>query len=324
MNIQPGGRRLAQSHISIRVPWHEARWDGTVCKHPGDNAACLVLKNVTINKDVEAESRKGVAGAHWADLETDQLPPCVNERGGFMSGKPYYKEMVHPYAEFSPIHAHFRPTLLTFPSYAAPCIPYLWMLREGAEQKAAEFDLGFDTDLEDRAVEGIKYKTAKTWVQTKHNQLVQLDTFFSAIRPERSLCFFYAKQVPEIENGRRVLIGVGRVTKVSPSFEYEYGAAGDHQAMGSGTIRASLHSARRKRWVPVPVSRTFEESCRSTRSRAGALLRICARFGLGRVFLWIGACFARFGDCDITRGFACAGADGGDSLGSVGAASRLD
>jgi ATP-dependent exoDNAse (exonuclease V) alpha subunit len=191
----------------------------------------LVLKNVTINKDVEAESRQGVAGAHWADLETDKLPPCVNERAGFMSSRPYFKEMVHPYSDFSPIHKHFRPTMLNFPEYSAPCIPFDWMLRERAEKKAEELELAFDVDLEDRAVEGINYKTAKTWVQPKANQLVQLDTFFSAIRPDSSLCFFYAKQIPEIENGRRVLIGIGRVTKVGPGLEYEYGAGGDHRAM---------------------------------------------------------------------------------------------
>ena len=33
-------------HISIRVPWHDNGWNGTVCKFPGENNACLRLKNI--------------------------------------------------------------------------------------------------------------------------------------------------------------------------------------------------------------------------------------------------------------------------------------
>ena len=61
-----------------------------------------------------------------------------------------------------------------------------------------------------------------SWVQTKHNQLVMLDTFFSAIQPQKSLCFIYAKRVPLVEDSRRVIIGVGWVEHVGNSAEYRY------------------------------------------------------------------------------------------------------
>lgn len=32
-------------HLSIRVPWHEAAWNGSVC--PGRNSYCIKLKRVT-------------------------------------------------------------------------------------------------------------------------------------------------------------------------------------------------------------------------------------------------------------------------------------
>lgn len=31
-------------HISVRVPWHDNGWNGTVCQFPGENNACLRLK----------------------------------------------------------------------------------------------------------------------------------------------------------------------------------------------------------------------------------------------------------------------------------------
>lgn len=34
-------------HISVRVPWHDDVWDGTVCQNPGENNACLRLTNIS-------------------------------------------------------------------------------------------------------------------------------------------------------------------------------------------------------------------------------------------------------------------------------------
>jgi hypothetical protein len=71
-----------------------------------------------------------------------------------------------------------------------------------------EPDLGFGTD----------------WTQHGDNQRALLDCFAGHIKPDRSLCFFYAKQVPFVEDAgaRRILIGVGRVQNISPPQEYEY------------------------------------------------------------------------------------------------------
>ena len=49
-----------------------------------------------------------------------------------------------------------------------------------------------------------------------------LDTFFGALRPEESLCFFYAKRTPLSEQSRRVIVGVGRVLSVGEATEYGY------------------------------------------------------------------------------------------------------
>ena len=38
-------------HISIRVPWHDHGWDGTICQDPAGNNSCLRLKNIYENRD---------------------------------------------------------------------------------------------------------------------------------------------------------------------------------------------------------------------------------------------------------------------------------
>jgi hypothetical protein len=33
-------------HLSVRVPWHDAGWRGTVCTDPAGNASCILLHNI--------------------------------------------------------------------------------------------------------------------------------------------------------------------------------------------------------------------------------------------------------------------------------------
>lgn len=75
-------------------------------------------------------------------------------------------------------------------------------------QPAREPNLGFETP----------------WVQDRENQQALLNCFAGHLVPQESLCFFYAKQVPFVEDtgARRILIGVGRVTHIAPCVEYCY------------------------------------------------------------------------------------------------------
>ena len=41
-------------HLSVRVPWHDAGWNGTVCQDPTHNVACLKLKSIADKKDDDA------------------------------------------------------------------------------------------------------------------------------------------------------------------------------------------------------------------------------------------------------------------------------
>ncbi|OJY97440.1 MAG: RNA helicase [Lysobacterales bacterium 63-13] len=58
--------------------------------------------------------------------------------------------------------------------------------------------------------------------QRAPTQRILLDTFASAVRPDESLVFFYAKRTPLAEDPRRVIVGVGRVKTVGAATEYRY------------------------------------------------------------------------------------------------------
>ncbi len=204
-------------HISIRVPWHDTAWDGRVCAAPRLNGACLKLKRIAEDREDAAE--ESVAGQSIKDLPQAKWPACVAERVGFMAPFEYVRVANHPYnrgPETS--HGHFKPTALRHPPYSAPAVPFAWMLREAMEAMGEEHEL----DVQGEREPDLGFKTQ--WIQEHLNQTALLDCFAGHLRPDRSLCFFYAKQVPFVEDtvGGRILIGVGRVQHVGAAQEYAY------------------------------------------------------------------------------------------------------
>lgn len=209
-------RVLAQQHLSIRVPWHDTDWTGRVCARPAENMACLRLERIRELRDDDKEEKS--AGKAWSELTQEQLPPCVVERAGFMSPQPRSDLRTHNFADWSPVHKLLGPAPLELPPYSAGCIPYLWTSREGARERDEAWDLGLRWELEEAVDEAVGHKA--NWLQHGDNQRRILDTFFDAVVPESSLCFFYAKETPLIDDPRRVIVGVGRVLKVGRAVEF--------------------------------------------------------------------------------------------------------
>lgn len=206
-------------HVSIRVPWHDDQWQGTVCKQPQLNQSCLRLARISEHRGnpQKANQCEVVAGKTIQDLPQAQWPCCVAERAMFMAPFDYTRTITHPYTQSSPeTHGHFAPTPLRHPPYSAPAVAFNWMLSESLESRAKEYGLGVSPGREP----DLGFRTS--WVQEYHNQTALLDCFFGHIKPERSLCFFYAKEVPFVEDARRVIVGVGRVLHVGDATEYQY------------------------------------------------------------------------------------------------------
>ena len=233
-----GARRLPLHHITIRVPWHDADWAGTVCNRPLDNSSCLLLPQISEKRHDEVEAR--CAGQRLDELDKSERPPCVTERVSFMARFPLTRTTTHPYREYYPeTHGHFAPTRYGHPAHSAACVPFRWMVREEVEGNPKEGKLGIaerlrldwvpEREPEIRNRRGKEVETS--WIQERENQLVLLDTFFGALRPEESLCFFYAKRTPLSEQSGRVIVGVGRVLSVGDATEHE--SAADHPPLRS-------------------------------------------------------------------------------------------
>ena len=62
-------------HLSVRVPWHDNGWNGTVCDDPKNNVACLKLLRIAERKDEVYEA--GFSGHHFKDLRQEEVPPCL-------------------------------------------------------------------------------------------------------------------------------------------------------------------------------------------------------------------------------------------------------
>ena len=165
-----------------------------------------------------------------------------------MSGRSLTRFHEHPYSNSaSQSHGHIKPTPMNYPSYSAPALPFRWMLKESLDGNGipglrsqypldevsleAEPNIGFPTD----------------WWQDLRNQRALLKTFWAHVKPEDSLVFFYAKQVPFVDEtpGRRILLGVGRVKSLGPLTEYDYKGPTDGKLRSMLWERMVEHSIRR-------------------------------------------------------------------------------
>ncbi|GHB49109.1 ATP-dependent DNA helicase [Mongoliitalea lutea] len=210
--------RYILKHLSVRVPWHDNGWNGSICNNPKANGACLILKNCALNRNDEQE--QALAGKLLSDLSEEQYPVCIGERATFMAPFGINKTLKHPYALSSPnTHGHLKPTRVQFPAFGAAAVPYHWMLKENAKEKTALYELNYDEAKEpqlDWATNGGDH-----WVQEIGNQKALLNCFFEHLQEDTSLVFFYAKQVPFVEESGRVLAGVGKINKIIASEAYE-------------------------------------------------------------------------------------------------------
>jgi len=176
-----GARLLPAHHVTIRVPWHDAGWNGTVCTDPLANTSCLILPRIGENKQDAREAQS--AGKRLDELELEALPPCVNEHVSFMAPFPFTRTITHPYTDIFPdTHGHFAPTKFSQPPFSVACVPFRWMLREEVEGDAKKnkiglaerLQLGYEPDREpairDRG--GKEFET--NWIQERENQLALL------------------------------------------------------------------------------------------------------------------------------------------------------
>ena len=208
-------------HFSFRVPWHDNGWDGAVCTSPSENYACMRLKGINQSRDEELENK--CAGCKLCNLDSLEDMPCIREGGAFMSPDSISVTVTHPYSSWSEYHKHLKPLTETIPPYSYPARPFRWVMRERyigpkkykyIEELAAEKGFEYHPEYEPNM-------SNKTWVQDGRNQEQVFKSFFSDAIEDESICIFYAKQVPFIEDLRRIIVGIGHIKKVNDVIKYD-------------------------------------------------------------------------------------------------------
>ncbi|MXZ65307.1 MAG: AAA family ATPase [Acidimicrobiaceae bacterium] len=202
-------------HISIRVPWHDMAWNGTVCHDPEANCHCIEYENIARGKDVSVEiARKGMP---FTDFDRpSELPPCANESGGFLSPNEWTRSHEHPYREWlRETHGHLEETAWQVEPYTAHAVPFRWLDRDSLE----EFTQPQVADALPQDTWPSSYKSK--WVFQPHVQQAILEAFFAPIVPNDSLAFFYTKsRQPIFEDVHRLIVGVGAVVAVGKERSY--------------------------------------------------------------------------------------------------------
>lgn len=142
--------KLPLRYLSLRVPWHDDnKWRGTICNHPTENVACLILKNVHQNRDDNREIDNAVKSVE--NLEQPDFPACIGERAGFMAPVVTWRKITHPHSAYSPPHKLFKSLIHKHAACSAEAIPFPWMLATNAQNIVEDYDIGIMSELEDRA-----------------------------------------------------------------------------------------------------------------------------------------------------------------------------
>jgi AAA domain len=221
--------RLPRSHLSVRVPWHDAGWDGTFCRAPRQNSSCLALNRIAAAKNDEVEQH--YTGQFLDSVPHHEAPPCFSERVSFLSGRPQHRLARHAYARTSDDHRHIRDTLFLHPAFSAAATPFGWLLKDrawGEKWKKGLIDgnalaerWGIDThpEYEPDSPDWLYHRPG---IQGHRNQQGLLDAFFSAIEPKESLVFFYGKRAPLLDDDQWILVGAAKVTSIGDLREWDY------------------------------------------------------------------------------------------------------
>jgi hypothetical protein len=224
-----------QQHLTVRVAWHQARWDGSVCPLASANAFCLDLDRIREERDDAYEDQVG--GQHFADLPIDRLPPCRAESGTFMSSREIAQIRDHPYQAIpkaKATHGPLRPTVIKVPPYSTLVVPFRWMLRQNQNtiEEGLPVPLPPDTDP----------PFPSAWVFSAARQEALSRLFFERVSTDDSLIFFYAKSGhPLGDHINRLIVGLGSIKGVGPMLYYD-SSSGPSYPLSDRVVRHSIRS----------------------------------------------------------------------------------
>jgi exodeoxyribonuclease V alpha subunit len=174
-------------HLTVRVAWHDNKWNGCICKEPAENIYCngyksLLSERLRKRKDVEIECNPDHVGQSIDKVfeETGYIPPCFWSINAF-SDKSYTIEHDNP----------AEPALKNIPEALPSHSIFSW-----------PFAVSFNRDPKLESIEG---------AYPRGLEEIRIPNFQSKLKENESLVFLYANYDNPIsgEDQEYLVVGVG-------------------------------------------------------------------------------------------------------------------
>lgn len=208
-------------NITVRVPWQDNGWKGTLCNHPQDNFSCKYLKGIADKKNCDFECL--FAAKKFTDLtvQDQEKIPCIKENAAFLSEDALSFMAEYPYSSYTGLE-HIKPTKVDILSKSLISRPYRWLRTE--DSLASSIIINYSEKREDEYKASHKnsknHPINNTWINEPQNQKAVLEYYYDNVN-EKSLIVPYLKNVPFTEDSRRVVLGIGFVKKVHDTQHYD-------------------------------------------------------------------------------------------------------
>ena len=214
MNKNNKTQRKYVQHFSTRIPWKDNDYTGRIDDNPKYNVAAQVIPNISTSRNLEFEENN--KGKCYKDVDSNELKNWITENAAFMSDSILSIKMHHPYSNRNnALFSHFKETIFKVEPYSFLLRPFSWTLIEKTKERQKHHNFYFDLE---KTQQMLDWKTS--WVSHGESQKGIFEYFFSGIEPKNSLIFPYYKQVPFIEDGRRVIAGIGNIVSKIELHEY--------------------------------------------------------------------------------------------------------
>lgn len=209
-------------HFSTRIPWKDNDYTGRIDNDPRYNVVAQVIPNIASSRDLEFEETN--KGKSYKQVGPVKMQNWITENAAFMSDTKLYLKMNHPYKKGNAKFKHFEETTFEMNPYSFLLRPFSWTLKDNANEKQKYYNFYFDLEKTEQML-----SWSSSWVSHGESQKGIFDYFFSGISPHNSLIFPYYKQVPFIDDNRRVIAGIGNIVSNVEIHEYESDGSSDEK-----------------------------------------------------------------------------------------------
>lgn len=208
-------------NITVRVPWQDNGWKGTVCNNPENNFSCKYLKGIAEKKDCIFECPHASQNFTELNEKDKEKIPCIKENAAFLSEETLSFIAEYPYSSYSGL-GHIKPTKVDILPNSLISRPYRWLRTEDSPASSIIVNYSEKREGEYKASHksNSNYPINKTWINEPQNQKAVLDYYYDGLN-NNSLIVPYLKNVPFTEDSRRIVLGIGFVKNVHDTQIYD-------------------------------------------------------------------------------------------------------